>query len=518
MRQAPDDVLSFGNHFRLHLLGHQVVGTGRDRLYRSCGIGAGKGPKVPGLNVWSRVSTRSSASALALVVVSTRWFGSCTGAMATFVFRLKAPRPDFAPEMTDAEREIMGRHASYWQPLVDEGRTVVFGPVLDSTGSWGLGVVEPIVRRALGIGDRDRGSAVWAMVTKEFRQLRRDRRTLAMMIILPVLLLVVFGFAANFEVHDIPTVVVGPDAAEAASTLPAPFHVVGIDVVGSRATAEARLRDGDAAVAMVTSPAGTSVLMDGTQLFSVQTARTALSRLEAGVPGGGARALPLRILYNPQLKTSWVMIPGLAGLILVFIGTLITSLGVVRERQAGTLEQLAVMPFRAFEVIVGKVAPYLVVAAADLALVLAVGMGLFHVPFVGNVATFVLGSALFLVVTLGMGVLVSTVSQNQGQAIQLAFMLLLPQVLLSGLIFPVESMAAGVRWISYVLPLTYFIEISRGVMLKAAPFGTLVQPIVLLAVLAAAVFGLAVVRFRRDLAPGPARTTRQSPGAEGAAG
>jgi len=186
----------------------------------------------------------------------------------------------------------------------------------------------------------------------------------------------------------------------------------------------------------------------------------------------------------------------------VFIGTLITSLGVVRERQAGTLEQLAVMPFRAWDVIVGKIAPYLIVAAVDLVVIVVIGMAVFHVPFAGNVGPFTLGAALFLLVTLGMGVLVSTVSQNQGQAIQLAFMLVLPQVLLSGLIFPVSSMAIGVRWISYVLPLTYFIEISRGVMLKAMPITDLWEPIGLLAVLAVAVLGLAVFRFRRDLAPG----------------
>jgi ABC-2 type transport system permease protein len=145
--------------------------------------------------------------------------------------------------------------------------------------------------------------------------------------------------------------------------------------------------------------------------------------------------------------------------------------------------------------------------------VVVIGMGIFHVPFAGNVGTFIIGAALFLLVTLGMGVLVSTVSQNQGQAIQLAFMLVLPQVLLSGLIFPVSSMAAGVRWISYVLPLTYFIEISRGVMLKAAPLSALWEPLGLLAVLAVAVLGLAVIRFRRDLAPGSPRAARTETGA-----
>jgi ABC-2 type transport system permease protein len=346
---------------------------------------------------------------------------------------------------------------------------------------------------------------VLAMVFKEFRELRRDRRTMAMMIVLPVVLLVVFGYAANFKVHDIPTVVVGPQARQAAAALHAPvFRVTEVNATAGESAARAKLRDGQAVVAVVTGAGGPLVLMDGTQLFSVETAETALARL---APPAGSPPVRVKILYDPGLTTSWVMVPGLAGLILVFIGTLITSLGVVRERQSGTLEQLAVMPLRARDVIAGKIAPYLMVAVVDLILIIAIGMGVFHVPFAGNVGVFALGAALFLLVTLGMGVLVSTVSQNQGQAIQLAFMIVLPQVLLSGLIFPVSSMAAGVRWISYVLPLTYFIDISRGVMLKAAPISALWQPLGLLALLAVVVLGLAITRFRRDLAP----ASRQSP-------
>ena len=352
---------------------------------------------------------------------------------------------------------------------------------------------------------------MWAMVSKEFRELRRDRRTVAMMIALPVILLVVFGYAANFKVSSIPTAVVGSNAAQAAAALRDPvFHVTEVDPAAGEQDARNLLRDGKAVVAVVTGAGAPRVLMDGTQLFSVETAETALSKMTAAT----AAKPQVEILYNPNLSTSWVMVPGLAGLILVFIGTLITSLGVVRERQSGTLEQLAVMPFRAWEVIAGKIVPYLIVAAVDLVVIVAIGMGVFHVPFTGNVGTFALGAALFLLVTLGMGILVSTVSQNQGQAIQLAFMLVLPQVLLSGLIFPVTAMAAGVRWISYVLPLTYFIEISRGVMLKAAPISGLWEPIALLAVLAAAVLGLAVFRFRRDLAPSGKKEGAAAPSTE----
>jgi ABC-2 type transport system permease protein len=165
------------------------------------------------------------------------------------------------------------------------------------------------------------------------------------------------------------------------------------------------------------------------------------------------------------------------------------------------------MPLRPSDVFLGKIAPYFVVGVVDLAIVVLAGVWLFDVPFRGSVLVLALGALVFMFVTLGIGVLISSVSQNQGQAIQLALMTLLPQVMLSGLIFPLSSMAAGVRWIGYLLPLTYFIQISRGVMLRGAPIGALWAPFAYLAIIGAVVFGLATLRFRRSLAP--ARTVRR---------
>ena len=355
-----------------------------------------------------------------------------------------------------------------------------------------------------------------AMIVKEFRQLRRDRRTLAMMIVMPVLLLVILGYAASFDVSAVPTVVAGPAASQVSKTLPKPFTLAGTYTGSTQAPmawARGQLRDGHAAVAIVTGAATPQVLIDGSQLFAAQAALRALSALGRGGSGGSGAAtsttasknVSVRILYNPLLKTSDIMIPGLAGVILVFVGTVITSLGVVRERQAGTLEQLAVMPLRQADVFLGKIIPYFVVAVADLAVVLAVGVALFGVPFNGSAATFGLGALLFVFVTLGVGVLISSVSQTQGQAIQLAVMTLLPQVLLSGLIFPLSSIVVGVRWIAYLLPLTYFTEISRGVMLRAEPLTSLWAPFVYLTLLGAAVATLATLRFRAFLAPGTGR-------------
>ena len=363
-----------------------------------------------------------------------------------------------------------------------------------------------------------------AMIVKEFRQLRRDRRTLAMMIVMPVLLLVILGYAASFDVSDIPTVVAGRGADATAAALPKSFRVAGTytataaQTEAATAWAHDELRDGHAAVAIVTGGAGGGplILVDGSQLFTAQAALRQFAAQRGGLtaaastadPGPGAAAVAnatVQVLYNPQLKTSYIMIPGLAGVILVFVGTVITSLGVVRERQAGTLEQLAVMPLRPADVFLGKIVPYFAVAVADLVIVLAVGVAVFGVPFRGSVAVFGLGALLFVFVTLGLGVLISSVSQTQGQAIQLAVMTLLPQVLLSGLIFPLASIVIGVRWIAYLLPLTYFTEISRGVMLRAEPISSLWPPFVYLALLGAAVTGLATWRFRAFLAPGAGR-------------
>jgi len=360
---------------------------------------------------------------------------------------------------------------------------------------------------------------MWAMIVKEFRQLRRDRRTLAMMIALPVLLLVVLGYAASFDVSSIPVAVAGPGSAAVARTLPRPFHVVTSDPAAGRSWAQDQLRDGHAAVAVVTSAGRPlAVLIDGSQLFTAQAAEGSLSKAFSTPPGAAFIRPTVIVLYNPKLTTSAVMIPGLAGVVLVFIGTIITSLGVVRERQSGTLEQLAVMPLRPRDVFLGKIVPYFAVAAADLAIVLGIGIAVFGVPFRGSPAVFALGALLFLFVTLGVGVLISTVSQNQGQAIQLAVMVMLPQVLLSGLIFPLASIAAGVRWIAYLLPLTYFNEIARGVMLRAEPIGPLWAPLTFLAALGLAVGTLAILRFRSYLAPARGRTGKGRVGTDRHAG
>jgi ABC-2 type transport system permease protein len=336
------------------------------------------------------------------------------------------------------------------------------------------------------------------MILKEFRQMRRDRRTVALMVGLPLLMLIIFGYAARFDVTTIKTAVLGPGADVVTAQLDEAFTIVHEDASGTEEDARALLADSEANIAIVTG-ASPKVLVDGTELFVAQSAL----RRGASLPGD----VETEILFNPDLSTAAVMVPSLIGLILLFIGTVITSLGVVREREQGTLEQLAVTPLRPVDVIVGKIAPYFVVAMVDMAIITLAGLLIFDVPFRGSFLLFALFGLIYLFVVLGFGVLISTVSQSQGEAIQLSIMVLLPQIMLSGMIFPLESMAAGVRWLGYLLPLTYFVQAMRGIFLKASSFAALAGPLLILLLMAVAVFGLAVWRFRHDVAPKTSEVT-----------
>jgi ABC-2 type transport system permease protein len=325
------------------------------------------------------------------------------------------------------------------------------------------------------------------MIVKEFRELRRDKRTLGMLIAMPLLLLVIFGYAANFQVS-------GPQSTQIAATLPPFFEVTATEPSQGQADARRLLQDNKVDVAIVTGGQPALALVDGSNLFASQSIVSVLNK--------AGDKVSTQVLYNPELKTSWVMVPAIIGLILTFIGTIVTSIGLVRERETGTLEQLAVMPIKPGTVILGKISPYFLVAAIDMTIITVLGMLLFNVPFNGNPFVFALGASLFLFVVLGLGVFISTISQTSGQAIQTAFMFLLPQILLSGMIFPLDAMAAGVRWIGYLLPLTYFVMISQGVMIRGASLASLWLPFVVLTVMAVVVFSGATLRFRRDLAPG----------------
>lgn len=339
-----------------------------------------------------------------------------------------------------------------------------------------------------------------AMIVKEFRQLRRDRRTLGMLFVLPIVLLVIFGYAARFEVAAIDTAVIGKDAVAFSKSLPDLFHVVHIDSSPDTEHAEELLRSGSAEAVVIAEGTSRQLLVDGSNIFSANAASAAAAR----------SSIPTQVLFNEGLRTAVVMVPALIGLILAFIGILVTSLGVVREREAGTLAQLSVTPLKPRDVIVGKIAPYFVVAALDMIVIATVGTLLFDVPFEGSPLTFAFGAGLFLIVTLGLGLFISTVSTTQGQAIQLSIMVLLPQVLLSGMIFPLKSMPPIIRAVGYALPLTHFVTFARAVMIKGTELGNLLVPVAALAGIGAVIFVGSLAKFRRELTPGGRGGARES--------
>lgn len=395
-----------------------------------------------------------------------------------------------------------------------------------------------------------------ALFIKEFQELKRDRRTLAMIIMLPLLLLLVFGYAANFSVDHINVKVIGPQASSTVSYLKSlpgadKFNFVADTSAPATPTqAQKLLRSPSGDVVVIPkAKAGTlsqrvDVYLNGAKLFTAQSAKADLVQMQANdmraqlkqlssattqaqQSAQGLRTNPtqaaqaakeqsqklqalakqaqetntnwIKVEFNPDLKTSWVMIPGLIGLVMAVIGTLITSIGMVREREAGTLEQLAVMPIKARSIIAGKISPYFMLAIVDMSAVALAGVYLFDIPFNGQLWLFALAGLLFLGVVLGLGVLISTVSQTTAQAVQMAIMTIIPQTLLSGLVFPLESMAAWVRCIGYLLPLTWFVQVSRGVMLNGSNAVQLWLPLSIMALQCVVLFGAATARLARSL-------------------
>jgi ABC-2 type transport system permease protein len=347
-----------------------------------------------------------------------------------------------------------------------------------------------------------------SLIRKEFIQMRRDRRTLVMMVAIPVLWIVIFGYAATFDVHNIRIVVAvpaaEPSAALIASALDASdyFQVVESGPL-TDAQLEAAVHDHRAPVA-IRPPTPTEpglFIADGSDLFTAQAAVRQIQMIAQtfSQQTGSAPVIETKVLYNPDLRSVNYMIPGLVGVVMVFIATMMTAVAIVRERERGTLEQLLVTPVGPFELMLGKIVPYMAIAFVDFLIVVACGVYIFHVPFAGNPGLLFLLSFAFLFVCLGMGLLVSTVSYTQQQAMQMAVFTLLPQILLSGFIFPLAAIPWPVRWIAYLAPLTYFLPIARGTFLRGEGIADLWVYVVILIAYAIVIVSLAAWRFRRKL-------------------
>jgi ABC-2 type transport system permease protein len=368
-----------------------------------------------------------------------------------------------------------------------------------------------------------------AVFRKEVGQTIRDRRVMFMLIVAPLIQTVVLGAAVDFDVDRVPTLVVDRDASaesrEHARRLLADGTLLRTGRAESAAEAVRDIDDGRAAAAVVLPPrlgadllarrpAEVQVVLDGTDPNRAAAAAAAASgyfgglgealareRLRAaGRPEPAQIAVVPRIAYNPRLKTAPYVVPGIAAMLLVIVTTLVTAMGLARERENGTLEQVLVTPIRPIWLLLGKLLPFLVIGIVDVALLLAVGTWLFDVPLRGNLWVGLLGVVLYLFSTLGMGLLISTVSQTQQQAFLGGFLFVMPAILLSGVMTPIRAMPGWLQAITLLNPLRHFAEVIRGVLLRGAGLGDLWFQLAMLAIIGGAVMGLAAVRFRTQVA------------------
>jgi ABC-2 type transport system permease protein len=362
-----------------------------------------------------------------------------------------------------------------------------------------------------------------AVATKEVRQLSRDRVTFGMIVGVPLMQIILFGYAINYDVRNLTTVV----QDDANSSMSREFiaqlkatQVVHVTYTTNSSDELAKLmREGRASMAVViprdferrlqsdTRPV-VQILVDGSQpQLAVVAGGIAsmplLTRHGEGAYSGGKRMTPRRIeirtLYNPEKRTAVQIVPALIGVILTMTMVLFTSGAIVRERERGNLELLIATPLSSLELMVGKLLPYVVIGLIQTSIILIVGAWLFSVPVVGRLVDLYAAALMFIAATLGLGLFVSTLAQTQFQAFQLAFLTLLPSILLSGFMFPFEGMPVAAQWLAQLLPLTHFNVIIRGIMLRGADLPEAWLQLLKLGAFLTVMLLVAVVRFKKRL-------------------
>ena len=373
-------------------------------------------------------------------------------------------------------------------------------------------------------------SRLRSVAVKELLQLRRDRLTLAMMAVLPVVQLTLFGYAIETDVRHMPTVVFDQDKSARSRDFAVRLQSTGFyDLRGEASSYEeiARaLRAGEAKVALVVPPrwgsdlergrpAQLQLVVDGTDPQTTASAINGAAGLaqarsldllvERLARAGQPRlTMPLSLepvtWYNPELKTSTYIVPGLVGVILTMTMVMLTAMAIARERERGTLEQLIVSPLKPAELIIGKIVPYVVIGYLQITLILVFGRVVFDVPFVGSVPLLYALAFVFIAANLALGLVFSTIAQTQQQAMQMSFFFLLPNILLSGFMFPWEAMPRPAQWLSQALPLTHFHRIVRGIVLKGSSFSDVAPELVWLCAILVVFVVLASLRFRKKLA------------------
>ena len=350
--------------------------------------------------------------------------------------------------------------------------------------------------------------------------MRRDRLTLAMMVGIPAIQLLLFGFAIRTEVRHLPTLVLDEARSSESRALVATLqNSTYFDVIAhihSRAEAEAWIRRGDAAAAVIIPHdftrdwkrgrgAQAQVLVDAADPMSSSAALQGAT--QAGLafrpttvpPSRRAAELRVRPWYNPMLESSTYIVPGIIGVLLSITMVIITAMAVVRERERGTLEQLIVTPIDRTSLMLGKIVPFLLVGYVQVTVILLLGRLVFDVPLRGSLPLLYLMAFPFIVASLGIGLFFSTLVQTQAQAMQAGFMFILPNILLSGFMFPRAAMPELAQWIGLAFPLTYFLEILRGILLRGVGAAALWPELAALCTFAVVIVALSVRRFHKTL-------------------
>jgi ABC-2 type transport system permease protein len=369
------------------------------------------------------------------------------------------------------------------------------------------------------------------MLIKEFIQVFRDKRTRFILIIPPIIQMMVFGYAANYEIRHVPTVVLDLDHSQESRDLisrftSSPYFDVQRQLTDSRQLGDLiergdatvgleidagfaeKLRSGQTAPLQVIVDAtnsNTALIASGyiTQIahgFAVQYQRDRINRIAPQlIEVMPSVELAPRPWYNPDLKSRWFFVPGIIGSLTLVLVITLTAFAVVREREIGTLEQMMVTPIRPAEFILGKTLPFFLIGVFDVALISVVGSLWFQVPFRGHVSVLAIGSVLFILCMLGVGLLISTISATQQQAMVTSFFFIMPAITFSGFGFPISTMPHWMQLFSYVIPLRYFLIVIRGAYLKGVGMDILWPQMAAMAGLGAALLTAAIMRFHKAL-------------------
>jgi ABC-2 type transport system permease protein len=373
-------------------------------------------------------------------------------------------------------------------------------------------------------------SRLRSLIRKEFIQIGRDKRTLILVLVIPVMQLFLLGYAATNDVRNVPLALYDQDRGPQARLLLDAYRAADYFKITYDVSSEDELRDlidsGKARAGLIIPPdysddvlagqtARVMFVLDGSDPTVASTALSAakligqayatqvLAERLSGYGQSDTMEEPVQIgttvWYNPDLISAHFMIPGVIGMILFALTSILTASAIVRERERGTIEQLIVTPIRSWELVVGKLLPYVILALLNAFEVLAIGYYWFGVPIRGSLWLITAASLLFLLSSLGIGLLASTIANTQQEAMLTVWMLLLPSIFLAGFFFPLEAMPKVLQWISYVFPLRYYLVIIRSLMLKGVGISAIKEDVIALAIFGVAIMSLASMRFRKRL-------------------